>query len=81
MHKDEEDAAPIILADPTQGLYSPTDATQGAVLRQLISDRIQAILAGRAPMSDYDQLVADWRSQGGDQIRNEYQQALEGKQA
>jgi putative aldouronate transport system substrate-binding protein len=77
VHKDEEDAAPLILADPTQGLFSNTDATKGAALRQMVTERIQAILLGRAPMSDYDQLVSDWRSQGGDQIRAEYQQSLE----
>lgn len=79
VHKDEEDAAPILLLDPIQGLYSNTDSTKGAVLRQMIAERIQAILMGRAPMSDYDQLVADWRSQGGDQIRAEYEQALQAK--
>ena len=71
--------SPILLLDPVQGLYSNTDSTKGAVLRQMITDRTQAILMGHAPMSDYDQLIADWRSQGGDQIRAEYQQALEGK--
>jgi putative aldouronate transport system substrate-binding protein len=78
VHKDEEDAAPLLLLDPTQGVFSNTDATKGAILRQMITDRIQDILLGRAPISDYDQLVADWRSQGGEQIRTEYQQALEG---
>jgi putative aldouronate transport system substrate-binding protein len=81
VHKDEEDVSPILLLDPTQGLFSNTDATRGAVLRLMITDRLQAILMGRAPMSDYDQLIADWRSQGGDQIRAEYQQALEATRA
>jgi hypothetical protein len=26
-------------------------------------------------MSDYDALVTDWKTQGGDQIRKEYEQA------
>jgi hypothetical protein len=26
-------------------------------------------------MSDYDQLVSDWRAAGGDTIRNEFEQA------
>ncbi|GAC1329676.1 MAG: extracellular solute-binding protein [Chloroflexota bacterium] len=78
VHADEESATPILLLDPTQGRFSTTDASKGAILRQMITDRIQAILVGQAPMSDYDQLVADWRSQGGDQIRAEYLHALDG---
>ena len=28
-------------------------------------------------MSDLDQLISDWRSQGGETIRNELQQAVQ----
>jgi putative aldouronate transport system substrate-binding protein len=33
------------------------------------------IVTGRAPLSDFDQVVSDWRSAGGEQMRAEYQQA------
>jgi putative aldouronate transport system substrate-binding protein len=36
------------------------------------ADGINDIIIGRRPMSDYDQLVNDWRSGGGDTIRKEY---------
>jgi putative aldouronate transport system substrate-binding protein len=46
------------------------------VLDRLIQDRLTAIIGGREPMSDYDQMVKDWQSQGGDQVRKELEEAL-----
>jgi len=66
------------IADPTVGQSSPTYDAKDAQLELMIFDRVSAIAAGRSPLSDIDQLVQDWRSQGGDQSRSEYQQALQG---
>jgi putative aldouronate transport system substrate-binding protein len=66
----------IGLDNPTEGLYSPTDAQKASELNQLRRDRLTAIILGREPFSAFDQYVKDWRSRGGDQIRQEYEQAL-----
>jgi putative aldouronate transport system substrate-binding protein len=66
------------VADPTLGQYSPTDARKGSQLSRLIFDRVSSIAAGRNPISDLDQLVKDWRAQGGDDIRGEYEKAIAG---
>jgi putative aldouronate transport system substrate-binding protein len=78
----EEEAALLAagVADPSIGLYSETDQGRGAVLNQLIFDRVLGIAAGRAPLSDLDQLVKDWRAQGGDKVRDEFQKAAEAAQ-
>jgi putative aldouronate transport system substrate-binding protein len=76
MQSEEQLMLPIGVSDPTIGLYSPTNSDTGAVLNMAFNDGITAIVAGRRPLSDFDQLVADWRSGGGDQIRAEYEQAL-----
>jgi hypothetical protein len=47
------------------------------VINQTVIDGVNQILFGRAEVSSLDQLVADWRSAGGDQMRNEFQQALQ----
>jgi putative aldouronate transport system substrate-binding protein len=65
------------VADPSIGLYSDTDQAHGVTLNQMIFDRVLGIAAGHAPMSDLDQLVKDWRSQGGDSVREEFQKAAE----
>jgi hypothetical protein len=41
-----------------------------------MGDGLLAIIFGRAELSSYDQLVADWKSQGGEQIRSEFERAL-----
>jgi hypothetical protein len=41
-------------------------------------DDLVAVILGRRPMSDYDQIVADWRTNGGDQMRKEFMTALAG---
>jgi putative aldouronate transport system substrate-binding protein len=76
-HAEQQRLIDLGVADPTYGQYSATAATQGVSLDQLIFDRVSGIAAGRAPVSDLDQLVKDWRGQGGDQVRNELQQALQ----
>jgi hypothetical protein len=45
-------------------------------LNQAVGDGLLNIIFNRADMSTYDQLVKDWRSQG-DQIRSEFEQALQ----
>lgn len=75
-HQMESELAPMLVTDPTQGYYSPTQDAKGTVLTQLITDRLTAIINGRAPLSEHDQLVKDWRAQGGDQIRAEYEAAI-----
>jgi putative aldouronate transport system substrate-binding protein len=40
------------------------------------NDGLREILLGRKPLSDYDGLVRDWASAAGDQIRQEYTEAM-----
>jgi putative aldouronate transport system substrate-binding protein len=63
--------------DPTNGLFSRSDTSTGPALRSAIADGIVAIVAGRQPLSDWDQMVKDWQTKGGDKIRNEYTAALQ----
>jgi putative aldouronate transport system substrate-binding protein len=64
------------VADPTLGLYSETLTMKGATAEQPFLDGVTDVVLGRRPMSDFDQLVQDWRNAGGDQIRSELQQSL-----
>lgn len=66
----------IGIDDPTRTLYSPTLVEQDTVLTQFNNDRQAAIITGRDPLSAYDAWIAEWRSRGGDQIRQEFEQAL-----
>lgn len=77
MQGDERPMLAAGITDPTVPLYSPTNGSKGGPLSQAFQDGLTDIVAGRRPFSDYDQIVSDWRSGGGDQIRAEYEQALQ----
>jgi putative aldouronate transport system substrate-binding protein len=68
----------IGITDPVQSVYSPTNSAKSAELNQLGRDRIAAIVTGREPLEALDKYIADWRSRGGDEIRKEYETALNG---
>lgn len=75
VHQQEAQSVPLGAYDPTNALYSPTFYSKGPALQTLQRDTTADIISGRQPMSAYDQLVSQWRSQGGDQIRKEYEKA------
>jgi putative aldouronate transport system substrate-binding protein len=58
-------------------LYSPTWVAQGANLIKMQQDGYNAMVVGNQPLSYLNQLISDWKSQGGDQSRKEFQQSLE----
>ena len=64
------------ITNPVVGLYSQTNAQRAASLNQTMGDGLLGIIFGRSEISAYDQLVSDWRAQGGDQIRSEFERAL-----
>jgi putative aldouronate transport system substrate-binding protein len=65
------------LEDVTQGYYSKTNSgAAGGQAQQAFLDGQRDLILGRRPFSDYDQLVKDWRSTAGDQIRQEFQAAM-----
>jgi putative aldouronate transport system substrate-binding protein len=76
VHPTELAMAAAGIQDPVLSLYSPTFPNVNATLQQGVNDGVSDIVQGRRPLSDVDQVVADWRSKGGDKIRGEYQDAL-----
>jgi putative aldouronate transport system substrate-binding protein len=77
VHQEESDFIALGIKDPTAGLYSPTYAEKNATLAQLLLDGSNNIVFGRNPVSDWDGIVKQWRAGGGDQLRADYQQALQ----
>jgi putative aldouronate transport system substrate-binding protein len=74
-YADEQTIVPYLVSDPSLGLYSPTDRSKGGQLSQTFQDGLGQIITGRTSLASFDQLVKDWRSGGGDQMRTEYQSA------
>jgi putative aldouronate transport system substrate-binding protein len=64
------------VADPTVGFYSESNGRQGVVANQRFGDGITDIVVSRRPLSDLDALLSDWRSGGGDVVRQEFEEAM-----
>lgn len=66
-----------LLGSDDEGLISDTHAKKIGTLQRLIKDAQNEVLQGRKKLSDWDDAVARWRTEGGDQIRTELEQAYE----
>ena len=76
MSETEKVLIPVAVSDPTFGQISQTNFTKGFNLTQTVQDGLTDIVVGRRPLGDYDQLVKDWQTNGGEQIRKEYQDSI-----
>jgi putative aldouronate transport system substrate-binding protein len=65
------------VSDPTLGLTSDTASRKGAQLTKKLTDLRDQIVQGKQPVDAWDEGVKQWRTGGGDQIRKEYQDALQ----
>jgi putative aldouronate transport system substrate-binding protein len=73
-----EQMAEVAISNPVAGLYSATQGENGAELGQYVTDTYTAIVTGREPIEKLDEMISEWKSRGGDQIAQEYQDALSG---
>ena len=76
MYDTEHMLMPSAVSDPTFGQVSAIDFSKGFSLNQAVNDGIIDIIVGRRPMSDYEQLIKEWQSNGGEQIRKEYTESI-----
>jgi putative aldouronate transport system substrate-binding protein len=76
IQEDEKAMADVAITDPTLGFYSQTYSGQQALLDQALSDGVSDIVIGRSQLTDLDGLLKDWRTNGGDKGRTEYQDAI-----
>ena len=66
----------IGIDDPHWPLYSPTNVAKEPELTQFGFDSITPIVTGRQPLTALDDVIKEWKSRGGDQIRQEFEQSL-----
>jgi putative aldouronate transport system substrate-binding protein len=70
-------ALAIGVASPVVGLFSKTASEKAALLNQPLTDGLYNIMFGRDSVSTLDGLIRQWRSNGGDAMRSELEQALQ----
>jgi putative aldouronate transport system substrate-binding protein len=73
--EDEKAMAAVAIADPVLGLYSATYTARINQLNTSFYSGVQDIVSGSRSMNDLHALIKDWREQGGDKSRTEFEQA------
>jgi putative aldouronate transport system substrate-binding protein len=68
---------PTAVHDPMLGLFSDTWSRKSGQLGTIINNANNDVLSGRQPVSSWDDTVKQWRAAGGDQVRTEFEQALQ----
>jgi putative aldouronate transport system substrate-binding protein len=71
-HAWQTKVAPMLVRNPRFGRQSETGTRVGAAIETLRTDTIGSIVAGRKPLSAWDETVRKMRSQGLDQMAEEY---------
>ena len=67
---------PYLTFNPTDPYHSETNQSKAPLLTKDLVDRMNDIILGRQRFSALDDAVKNWQSSGGDQIRQEYEQAI-----
>jgi putative aldouronate transport system substrate-binding protein len=70
----------IGIDNPAANLFSETAIKESGTLGQLVADTIASVVQGREGIEAVDTLVSDWKSRGGDTIRQEYEEAYAASQ-
>jgi putative aldouronate transport system substrate-binding protein len=78
-HEAEMATIPLGVDDPTNGFLAPTLYAKGANADMVFWDGLRDVILSRRPFTDYDQLVTDWKTTAGDQVRKEYTDAMAAK--
>ncbi|MEU8567596.1 extracellular solute-binding protein [Streptomyces pathocidini] len=76
IHGWETELLEIGQANPTEGHFSDTFSNKGSSLTTDVYDRVMDIVAGRMPLSEYQDVVKKFRRNGGDKMRGEYEESL-----
>jgi putative aldouronate transport system substrate-binding protein len=70
----QKEIIPTSVPDPViaNGLFSDEWSRKQPVLGGLINNGQNDIIAGRQPLSHLDEIIKNWRSQGGEQVRKDF---------
>ncbi|GAB2602984.1 extracellular solute-binding protein [Pseudactinotalea suaedae] len=75
MFEVQREAIPTAVANPAATLFSETESRKGTQLSTTMTDLETDILQGRKPVSAWTDAVATWKQDGGDAMRQEFEQA------
>ncbi|MNC23855.1 Lipoprotein LipO precursor [compost metagenome] len=70
-----EENARIIVTNPAEGLGSPTYTQKGLMLDEMISEARIQYITGKIDDPEFDRLLEAWRTNGGDKVIQEINDA------
>lgn len=74
--KMNEAQAEAALPNPVLGIVTDTMIEKGTVVGQVVTDAYGNFVTGRESLDKLDDVIKEWQSRGGDQIRKELEDAL-----
>ena len=77
-HEYLTETIPTGVSSAALGLYSETAVSKGSSWNQRLTDMKREVLRGAKSVSDWEKLVADWKSAVGEAIAGEYAEAAAG---
>lgn len=63
-------------SDPTLGLISEVEMQKGTDLEQIIVNNQSKMIGGEIPISDWDKMVEEYLSKGGQEVIDEYNEGI-----
>jgi len=75
LYQVQEGAVPGGVVDASVGLYSATAIAKGPAIDREAADQINGVTLGRIDPAQWPAAMDRWRANGGDKIREEYQEA------
>ncbi len=75
-----EQMAVIAVTNPAAGIASPASTENAAALTQLGTDSVTAMITGRESMDSLQGYINEWKSRGGDQVRQELEDGIRARQ-
>lgn len=71
-----EEMMPNFVRNPVVGLYSAAQTEKGPRIDAIVSETLADVILGRKSEDELPRMQEEWRSQGGDEIRREYEELL-----
>ena len=71
----QNEAVPTAIPNPSATLFSETESRKGTQIGSTLGDLQSDIIYGRKPVSAWNDAVASWKKNGGDAMRDEFQEA------
>lgn len=75
-----KERAEVLQPDPSWGLASEVSQSKSEVLSNIVGDGTRSIISGSEPISKWADIVAKWKSSGGDAVRADYEKLFEENQ-